>query len=216
MTIPHPHSSMLLPQSYVRLAAPITLDLRVRSGPRPRVIQAGGTEEILDAGHEPAYREFAEFPMTIVISAQSREISAILSPIPSALQLYGPEDFAAACADTMEDHCQRVLDMLGNDPTTALQAMIDGDGPPVPSVRVPREIENWRAKAVLAAMGLTALVEGALIALPEPQRSLITVAWHGGAKVARRGPAVLGIASALGLTDAQLDAMFIQAAALVI
>jgi len=39
-------------------------------------------------------------------------------------------------------------------------------------------------------------------------------AWNGDAKLARRGKTVLGLAAALGLTDAQVDALFIAADAL--
>jgi hypothetical protein len=63
-------------------------------------------------------------------------------------------------------------------------------------------------------MGLLAKVEAAIAALPEPERTVSSLAWAGDAKLARRGKTVLGLASALGLTPAQIDQLFIAAEAL--
>ena len=73
-------------------------------------------------------------------------------------------------------------------------------------------IENWRAKAVLSLAGLLPAVEAALAAMPEPERTVALYAWNGGAPLDRHGSTVLAIATALALTDAQVDAMFAQAA----
>jgi len=104
--------------------------------------------------------------------------------------------------------------LLGSDPATILQALIDGpDLPPLPP-RVPREIPNWRAKVILAGMGLLPTVEAAIASLPEPERTVATLAWGGDARLARRGKTVLGLAAALGLSSAQVDQLFIAAEAL--
>jgi hypothetical protein len=73
---------------------------------------------------------------------------------------------------------------------------------------VPREIANWRAKALLASMNLLVEVADCLSALPEPQRTIARLAWAGDARLARRGPTVLAMADAMQLSDAQLDEMF--------
>jgi hypothetical protein len=78
----------------------------------------------------------------------------------------------------------------------------------------PETIANWRAKAVLALAGFIPAVEAALDGMAEPARTVARYAWDGGADFARTGPTVLALAAALGLTDAQLDAMFSQAASL--
>lgn len=77
--------------------------------------------------------------------------------------------------------------------------------------RVPREIPDWRAKAVLATMGRLAEVEAAIAALPEPERTVVSLAWAGDAKLARRGKTVIALAPALGLTSVQVDELFVAA-----
>jgi hypothetical protein len=63
-------------------------------------------------------------------------------------------------------------------------------------------------------MGLLDPINAAIAAMPNPDRTVASLAWHGDAKLARRGKTVLGLAAALGLTDAQVDALFIAADAL--
>ncbi len=205
---------MILPTT-LTLPASVTLDLRLATGPRPRVVGPDSTATLPDdPGHEPEWHEFEEFPMWVTVDATAREIRAQLPPLPRMLPLYGPEDFTAAASDTMEDHAARVLQLLGTDPATVLQALCDGgDLPPLPP-RVPREIPNWRAKVILATMGLLTAVEAAIAALPEPDRTVASLAWGGDAKLARRGKTVLGLAAALGLSADQVDQLFIAAEAL--
>lgn len=103
-------------------------------------------------------------------------------------------------------------------PMSAALASADGfelvPAPPPPPAPVPGEIANWRAKAVLELAGLLTAVEAALDAMPEPARTVALAAWNGGADLARNGPTVLALAPVLNLTDAQVDDMFRQAAAL--
>lgn len=198
----------MIAQTIVRLPAPVTLDLRLPARPRPRVVQGAPTPtgERVDALHE-----FATLPLYLVVDAAARSIAAYLPPIPYHLPLYGPEDYIAAAGDSMEDHASRVLQLLGSDPAMILQALLDGDNLPAPPARVPREIPNWRCKAVLTQMGLITQVEAIMAALPEPDRTIAQLAWHGDGKVARRGKTVLSLAHVLGLSDDQVDAMFVAA-----
>jgi hypothetical protein len=203
----------MIEQTYVRFQQPITLDLRIANGPRPRVIPDAAPLPD-DPDHEPVPFEATDLILHVHLDSLARTISAYLPPIPSPLLLYGPGDFSAAAGDEPEDHAARVLQLLGSDPATVLQALIDGtDLPPRPP-RVPREIPNWRAKVILAQMGLLATIEAAIAVLPEPDRTVASLAWGGDAKLARRGKTVLGLAGALGLTSDQIDALFIAAEAL--
>jgi len=193
----------------------VTLDMRQALGLRPRVVSAEATApQPEDPDHEPVWREFEEFPMWLTVDANAREIRAQLPPLPRMLPLYGPDDFAAAASDTTEDHAARVLHLLGSDPATVLQALCDGaELPPLPP-RVPREIANWRARAVLELSGLLTTVESAIAAMTGPEGVVVRNAWQSGAPLARRGPTVTALGPALGLTDQQIDQMFIQADAL--
>ena len=187
----------------IKFPTPITLSLRLSDGPRCRL----EAPDLYDT-------EFEEMSLYVQADCAARELRAYLSPIPAALILYRSEDFAAACGDTMEDHAAHVLRLLGSDPEATLQALIDGSELPPPPQRVPREIPNWRAKAVLDRMGLLSAVETFLASLPEPQRTDAKYAWKGDAKMARQSATVSALAAALNLSAAQIDAMFIAAEAI--
>ena len=207
----HKPTIMIIPQTYVVFDPPITLNLRL-GGPRARVVPPGAAAAL----PPPVTRVFPRLPMHLHIDSAPAKISAYLMPIPGSILLYVPEDFRAACADTMDDHCARVLELLGDDPAAALQRLIDGGEPPAITGRVPRQIELWQAKAVLEMMGMLRRVELILPGLEEPQRTVVLAAWNGNARLERNGTTTMALAPALGLDAAQIDALFIQAAALVV
>lgn len=192
----------------ITLTSPVALALPAN---RLRVMPGYGP---VPAHGEP--RTFTGFDACFTVNPVTRTIHAQMPPLPRALLIYGASDFYAACADTPEQHAARVLEILGDDPKSYLQAVIDGIDLPVVPARVPREIELWQAKSIMSAMGLISQVEAAIAAMPDPQRAVVQCAWSGNARLARRGPTVTALAPALGLTDEQLDAMFIQAAALIV
>ena len=157
--------------------------------------------------------EITYLDAAFAVNVVTKTIHAQLAPIPLPLLIYGAEDFAYVAADTPEQHAERVLQVLGNDPAIALQALIDGRQP-TPPQRIPREIDFWRADYILKSMGLISAVEQAIAALPDPQRSIVQSAWAGKAKISRTGIAVTALAPALGLTYEQIDNLFIAAEAL--
>lgn len=182
----------MLAQTYVRFASPITINLRA---------------DIPGEEHPQHLAEFSELPLVIFIDAVARTITAQLPPVPGSIPIYGPEDFAAACPDEPEDHAARVLQCLGSDPAATLQALVNCIPPDTPP-RIPREIGDWRAKAILASMGRLADVEMVIASLPEPQRTVVQLAWAGDAKLARRGATVTALGAALGMSEAEIDGLF--------
>jgi hypothetical protein len=206
----------MIPQTYVRFSKPFNLTVRASGNPRPRIVAPGQTlPGVMES------REFDKLPMYVHIDSLNRCLLAYLPPIPEPLLLYSPADFGAAVADDMEAHAARVLFLCGNDPAAVLQPLIDGKAGnylerPEPPARVPLEIQNWRAKAILAQMGLIPAIEAAINGLPEPQRGVVLTAWNGDAKLARRGETVLAFSSSLGLTAEQVDALFVAAEKIVI
>lgn len=80
----------------------------------------------------------------------------------------------------------------------------------------PKELPQWRVRAVLQSEGLLEQVDALIESLPSPDGDVVRTAWHYGAAVARHGPTVLSLAPALGLSDAQIDDMFRQAATLAV
>ena len=195
---------MIIPQTYVVFPSPVTLRLCL---PQRRLSASA---------HEPVEKQFSNLPLVLRIDAMARTLTAYLPPIPAGLELYGPADFAAACADTMDEHVERVLQVLGSEPATVLQALIDGGKLPDPPQRVPREIANWRGKAVLTLAGHLPAAEAFIAALPEPQRTVARAAWDGDAKFSRSSQTVLALGQALSLSSADMDALFISANSIVI
>ena len=81
---------------------------------------------------------------------------------------------------------------------------------------VPKELPQWRVRAILQSEGLLEQVDALIESLPSPDGDVVRTAWQYGAAVARHGPTVLSLAPALGLSDAQIDDMFRQAATLAV
>lgn len=81
---------------------------------------------------------------------------------------------------------------------------------------VPQSIANWRCKSVLKIHNLFAQVEALIAALPPEQAVVIGTAWNGNADVERAGATVAAMSASLGLTPAQVDAMFIEASQLTV
>ncbi len=193
--------------AHIQFPSPITLRYPARrrvNSPAPSLPGAGSE------------RVFAGFNLAFVFNPHFRLIHTQFAGIPTALQIYTAEDWPAVVGDTPDQHAARTLQVLGSDPASVLQALLDGTPPPPMPPRIPRELPNWRVKAVLAGMGLLAAAEAALESLPDPQKTVARLAWHGDAKLSRTSPAVAFIAAAIGLTSEQIDQAFVTAEALVI
>ena len=85
---------------------------------------------------------------------------------------------------------------------------------PAPVVVVPEAVTMRQARRALLAAGLLAAVEAAIDALAEPERSAARIEWEYSSEVQRHNGFVAQLAPALGLSDAQLDALFVSAATL--
>lgn len=79
-----------------------------------------------------------------------------------------------------------------------------------PQTFVPPAVTRFQARAALHLAGLLESVES-LMADPNTD-PLARIAWQDAQEFRRNSPTVLGMAAALGLTEAGLDALFIQAA----
>lgn len=84
---------------------------------------------------------------------------------------------------------------------------------PMP-VAVPSSVTMRQARLALLAAGLLAGVESAIAALPSPQKEAVQIEWEYAATINRDDALVASLGAALGLTDGQVDAMFLAAAAL--
>jgi hypothetical protein len=81
--------------------------------------------------------------------------------------------------------------------------------------RVPHSITRAQAIGALILAGLDEAVEPAIQAIPDPvQRKLALNDWHNRLHFERDNSTLAAMAAALGLSDAQLDELFIKAAQL--
>lgn len=82
--------------------------------------------------------------------------------------------------------------------------------PPV----VPQSVTMRQARLALFGAGVLASVETAINALPSPTKEAARIEWDYSSMVDRNRALTLTLGGALGLTDAQLDTLFITAATL--
>ena len=86
---------------------------------------------------------------------------------------------------------------------------------PTPTVAgIPTRVSMRQARLALLGAGALAAVDAAIDAMLEPQKSAARIEWEYAAEVRRDNAFVAGLAPALGMTDAQVDALFVAAAAL--
>lgn len=83
--------------------------------------------------------------------------------------------------------------------------------PPAPPIHIPTAVTMRQARLALLAAGLLPSVDAAIAALPEPQKSAAKIEWEYSQEVQRHNGFVSVLAPALGLSDAQIDALFVAA-----
>ncbi|OZI61545.1 hypothetical protein [Bordetella genomosp. 11] len=91
----------------------------------------------------------------------------------------------------------------------AVQAVIDSHDPT--KQLVPQTVTRYQARVALANAGLLDQVNTYFVALPNSD--LGKMAWQEAPTVERDSAALIAAGNALGLTDAQIDQLFIAAAA---
>lgn len=77
------------------------------------------------------------------------------------------------------------------------------------AIEVPAEIQMWQARTMIERMGLTQAVNEAVAFANNEE---IRIAWEYAPNVVRKSAFVAAMAAAIGLTDGQLDTLFIEAA----
>lgn len=86
--------------------------------------------------------------------------------------------------------------------------------PPAPPVPIPQQVTMRQARLALLGAGLLAGVDAAIDSLPEPDRTAAKIDWEYAAVVQRDSGLVPAMGAALGMTEAQIDALFVEAARL--
>jgi len=88
------------------------------------------------------------------------------------------------------------------------------DLPPPPPPPVPRSITMRQARLVLLQAGLLGQVNQAIAAMPGDAGEAARIEWEYATSIDRDNPLFGSLASALGLSEQQVDAMFIAGAGL--
>lgn len=82
------------------------------------------------------------------------------------------------------------------------------------SERLGKTVSMRQARLALLQSGLLSQIEAAIAALPEPDKSAVTIEWEYAQEVKRSHAWVIALGIQLGLTDQQLDDLFTLAASL--
>lgn len=111
---------------------------------------------------------------------------------------------------------ERVRELLQYEieaPATPDRVFAGGDKAELP--RVPAKVTRRQARQALAMGGLMAAVQPAIDAIPDPmQRQLAQIEWDDSQDFERDRALLIQLGHAIGLTDAGIDALFIQAGGL--
>lgn len=78
-------------------------------------------------------------------------------------------------------------------------------------VEIPQEIQLWRVRTILKLSGLESNIETALNGLDEPMKTGALYVWNYGTTIERGSATVQLLQYVLGLSDTQVDEIFIQA-----
>lgn len=85
---------------------------------------------------------------------------------------------------------------------------------PQPAPTIPQRVTMRQARLVLDDAGLLDAIDATIAALPQPHRRRAEIEWEFSQEVQRHNGFVSQLAPALGLSDAQIDALFVAAAQL--
>ena len=86
--------------------------------------------------------------------------------------------------------------------------------PPAPPTPIPQSVNMRKARLALHAAGLLTSVDAAIASMPEPDRTTASITWEFAETVDRGFGMVPAIAAILGMSDTQIDDLFIAAAKL--
>ena len=78
----------------------------------------------------------------------------------------------------------------------------------------PQTVSMRQARLALLNAGLLTVVTDAIAAMPEPQKTAASIEWEYSNALQRSNPFVTQLGAALGLDDAAIDALFVEAAKL--
>ncbi len=125
---------------------------------------------------------------------------------------YFPSDDADYLAWEEASPFERNISMIGSE--EALATVLNHYGVPhsFPYKNVPEKVTMAQARIALSQAGLLSKVDDALQAMPKgAQKEAAQIAWQFSAEVSRKGDLVNALGPALGLSDDDMDDLFIAA-----
>jgi hypothetical protein len=78
------------------------------------------------------------------------------------------------------------------------------------AVDIPSEVALWKLRFILSQMNLEQSVSAALETLPEPQKTAANYIWNYGNSIDRHSATIGFLQSYLGLSDTEVNQIFIQ------
>ena len=148
----------------------------------------------------PAQNNWLEVSWSDVVDESKTEIKFV-SYHPTQLSLL--EADAALIGTSLDDHAQTLADWVA--------AYVP---PPPEPVAVPKIVTMRQARLALLGAGKLAAVNAAINALPSPTKEAAQIEWEYSQEVQRHNGFVSLLAPVLGMTEADLDALFVAGAAL--
>ena len=122
-----------------------------------------------------------------------------------------PQDAATAHARQIRAQIEQCAAQLEQSGMTMTQAEVDAI---INAPVVPRAVTMRQARLALLGAGKLADVDAAINGMSEPTKSAARIEWEYSGEVQRHNGFVAALGPALGLTEAQIDALFIAAAKL--
>jgi hypothetical protein len=130
------------------------------------------------------------------------------------VKLYASEGEAA---DGHIERGQGYLNVVFNEYSELKMAVVAAtiplfdDGQPSPA-KVPTSVTPRQIRLALLTKNIPlASIDAAIDTLPEPDKSMTRVSWDYAVTIDRKDPMIAGMGALLGLTDAQIDELFVLA-----
>lgn len=214
----------MTPQLYVKLSAqiarqtPEAASLEAQAAAlQPGIDSAKAWLDSCQASHDSAQAALTEAQAIedADTTAQQDAVAAASASLESAktdlAKAKAPQDVATAHAAQIRAaiaQCQAAIDAGGLVMTDAEMDAIRNA--PV----VPRAVTMRQARLALLGAGVLASVDAAINAMPEPTKSAARIEWEYSQEVQRHNGFVAALGPALGMSSAQIDALFVAAAKL--
>jgi hypothetical protein len=133
------------------------------------------------------------------------DLERLQENIPSELQVFG----LSSSDSSITVHSSIELSIAD---LSSIQELID-NSQPLPSV--PPSVSPRQMRIALITSGVSLQdIEDTLDSLPEPHRSIAKVTWEYSVEFQRNNPILISLAPMLGLTEQQVDDLFILASTL--